>query len=49
MFARRMSDEINNLTLAELATDLLHQAAYRDGLGNSLYAPKYMAIHLLFM
>jgi len=42
MFARRMSDEINNLTLAELATDLLHQAAYRDGLGNSLYAPKYM-------
>ena len=57
MFARRMSDEINNLTLAELATDLLHQAAYRDGLGNSLYAPKYMVhnivvvtyIHLLFM
>jgi len=42
LFARRMSDEINNLTLAELATDLLHQAAYRDGLGNSLYAPKYM-------
>ena len=44
-----MSDEINNLTLAELATDLLHQAAYRDGLGNSLYAPKYMVSNAILL
>jgi ubiquinol-cytochrome c reductase core subunit 2 len=24
------------------ATELLHKAAYRTGLGNSLYAPEYM-------
>lgn len=42
LFTRRMSDALNNLSLAELATDLLHRAAYREGLGNSLYAPKYM-------
>ena len=40
----RMAYENANLSLADIAIDLLHQAAYRDGLGNSLYAPDYMVI-----
>ena len=38
----RMAEEYANLSLADVATCLLHQAAYRDGLGNSLFAPQHM-------
>jgi len=38
----RMLEEIKNLDLATLAVEALHKAAYRHGLGNSLFSPEYM-------
>jgi len=39
---QRMENEINQLDMASQAVELLHKAAYRHGLGNSLFAPSYM-------
>jgi ubiquinol-cytochrome c reductase core subunit 2 len=41
---RRMSADVANLSLAVVASELLHKAAFREGLGNSLYAPEYMVM-----
>jgi len=39
---RRLGLDISHLDPATTATELLHKAAYRDGLGNSLYSPPHM-------
>jgi len=39
---RRLGLDIAHLDPATTATELLHKAAYRDGLGNSLYSPPHM-------
>lgn len=39
----RLLDEVYGLQNHTLAVELLHKAAFRHGLGNSLYAPKFMA------
>lgn len=39
----RLLDEVYGLDDSTIAVELLHKAAFRHGLGNSLYAPKYMA------
>ena len=38
----RMAEEVENLDADSQAVDLLHKAAYRSGLGQSLYSPEYM-------
>jgi len=38
----RMDLEKRSIDESAIASELLHQAAYRTGLGNSLYAPDYM-------
>jgi len=38
----RLTESIKNVDNFTLANELLHQAAFRDGLGNSLYSPDYM-------
>jgi len=38
----RMDMEIAGLSEADVANELLHKAAFRDGLGNSLYSPQHM-------
>jgi len=38
----RLAESVNNVDKFTLANELLHQAAFRDGLGNSLYSPDYM-------
>ena len=42
---RRLGLDISHLDPATTATELLHKAAYRDGLGNSLYSPPHMVSH----
>ena len=39
---RRLGLDRLQMDPATLATELLHKAAYREGLGNSLYAPEHM-------
>jgi len=39
---RRVGIDIANINPAERATELLHKAAYREGLGNSIYSPPHM-------
>merc|ERR1712110_182852 len=39
---RRVGIDIANIHPAERATELLHKAAYREGLGNSIYSPPHM-------
>jgi len=38
----RMLEEIKNVDMATSAVEALHKAAYRHGLGNSLFSPEYM-------
>jgi len=38
----RLAESVGNVDKFTLANELLHQAAFRDGLGNSLYTPDYM-------
>ena len=38
----RMMAEIKNMDMATCAVEALHKAAYRHGLGNSLFSPEYM-------
>ena len=38
----RMLEDIKNMDMPTLALELLHKAAYRNGLGNSLYSPEFM-------
>ena len=38
----RMNMEIAGLAEPDIANELLHKAAFRDGLGNSLYSPQHM-------
>jgi len=38
----KMSAEVKGLSGTALAMELLHKAAFRHGLGNSLYAPEFM-------
>ena len=38
----RMDMEIAGLSEADVANELLHKAAFREGLGNSLYSPQHM-------
>jgi len=38
----RMAEDIENLDANSQAIELLHKAAYRSGLGQSLYSPEYM-------
>ena len=38
----RMLEDIKNLDMAGVAVEALHKAAYRHGLGNSLFSPEYM-------
>jgi len=38
----RMYIEIAGLTEADIANELLHKAAFREGLGNSLYSHQHM-------
>ena len=38
----RMLEDVKNIDMASFAIEGLHKAAYRHGLGNSLYAPEYM-------
>jgi len=38
----RLTESVKNVDKFTLANELLHQAAFRDGLGNSLYSPDYM-------
>ena len=40
----RMEMEIGGLSPADIANELLHKAAFREGLGNSLYSPLHMVI-----
>ena len=39
---RRLGIHIANIDPAERAIELLHKAAYREGLGNSIYCPPHM-------
>ena len=39
---RRVELDISNIDPAVRATELLHKAAYREGLGNSVYCPTHM-------
>ena len=39
---RRVGIDIAALGPAIRASELLHKAAYREGLGNSLYSPQHM-------
>ena len=39
---RRLGLDRLQIDPATLATELLHKAAYREGLGNSLYSPEHM-------
>ena len=39
---RRLGLDLLQMDSATLAGELLHKAAYRGGLGNSLYAPEHM-------
>ena len=39
---RRLGLDRLQMDPATLATELLHKAAYREGLGNSLYCPEHM-------
>ena len=41
----RMDLEKRSIDESAIASELLHQAAFRTGLGNSLYAPDYMVIN----
>jgi len=38
----RMAEEMEGLDASTQAVELLHKAAYRNGLGQSLYSPEYM-------
>lgn len=38
----RITQEVVDLGPATLANELLHQASYREGLGNSIYSPEFM-------
>ena len=40
--SRRIGIDIANIDPAERAIELLHKAAYREGLGNSIYSPPHM-------
>ena len=44
---RRVGIDVGHLDPAVRATELLHKAAYRDGLGNSLYSPPHMVSFLI--
>ena len=37
-----MMEDIKNVDMATVAVEALHKAAYRHGLGNSLFSPEYM-------
>ena len=39
---RRVGLDVSAIDPAVRATELLHKAAYREGLGNSLYSPQHM-------
>ena len=41
---QRLRAALAGLTQCDLAADALHKAAFRDGLGNSLYVPSYRVI-----
>ena len=38
----RLAHSVGNIDNFTLTNELLHQAAFRDGLGNSLHSPDYM-------
>ena len=38
----RLADDVASLDMSTYTMELLHKAAYRKGLGNSLYCPKFM-------
>ena len=38
----RLAESIGSIDNFTLTNELLHQAAFRDGLGNSLHSPDYM-------
>ena len=40
--SRRVGLDVSQMDPAIRATELLHKAAFRDGLGNSLYSPQHM-------
>ena len=46
---RRVGIDIANINPAERATELLHKAAYREGLGNSIYSPPHMVSKINYL
>jgi hypothetical protein len=42
LFQYRLAQEVAELSDEAKAVELLHQAAYRTGLGNSIYSPVHM-------
>ncbi len=42
LFQYRLAQEVSELSDEAKAVELLHQAAYRKGLGNSIYSPVHM-------
>ena len=40
----RLRAALAGLSQCDLAADALHQAAFREGLGNSLYVPDYRVL-----
>ena len=46
---RRLGIHIANIDPAERAIELLHKAAYREGLGNSIYCPPHMVSKIKYI
>ena len=46
--SRRIALDLANMDPSVRANELLHKAAYREGLGNSLYCPDYMVKNVRF-
>ena len=46
--SRRIALDLANMDPSVRANELLHKAAYREGLGNSLYCPDYMVKNINF-
>ena len=44
---RRVGIDIEDMDPAVKASELLHKAAFREGLGNSLYSPPHMVRYIV--